>query len=139
MAKVIMTNGEIPVYEGKFWGNHISEYGLTEGYLDYHTLVKSMTYDCYILNNSIMEETRNKGYEWNLVNGEDYWEDEETGEAEYAEFYQYFIIPDDGFKNFQRFTNEPIYYCDELDIYLLAVGHYGTSWDYVLTDYKIVE
>lgn len=27
-----------------------------------------------------------------------------------------------------------LYYIDELDMYILGVTHFGTSWDYVLTD-----
>ena len=29
------------------------------------------------------------------------------------------------------------FYNDELDLYILPVNHYGTGWDYVLTDIKI--
>lgn len=34
----------------------------------------------------------------------------------------------------QDYTNEILYYHDELDIYLWGVTHWGTGWDYVLTD-----
>ena len=36
-----------------------------------------------------------------------------------------------------RETNEIVFYSEDLDMYLWGVTHYGTSWDYVLTDIKI--
>ena len=38
-----------------------------------------------------------------------------------------------------RFTNEPIYYSDSLDMYLLGVTHLGTAWSYVMTEWKLEE
>ena len=33
--------------------------------------------------------------------------------------------------------NQVVIYNDDLNVYLWCIGHYGTSWDYVLTDIKI--
>ena len=33
-------------------------------------------------------------------------------------------------------AHEIVYYSEELDLYIWGVTHYGTSWDYVLTDIK---
>ena len=62
---------------------------------------------------------------------------------EYFEIYQYFIVD---FSNYtyslfekyrEQLGNELIlYYIDELDIYILGVTHFGTGWDYVLTDFE---
>lgn len=70
-----------------------------------------------------------------LVGGEDY--DDESGE--YAEIYQYYIIDDDTARRLIDDTNEIVYYHNRLDIYILGVTHYGTSWDYVLTDFELIE
>lgn len=59
-------------------------------------------------------------------------------EDEYAEIYQYYIINDDLAKRLID-INEIVYYHNELDIYILGVTHWGTSWDYVLTDLKLVK
>lgn len=57
------------------------------------------------------------------------------------EFYQYFIIDisygtleylkECGQKTLQ------ICYSEELDCYILCVGHFGTSWDYVGSDFQL--
>lgn len=70
---------------------------------------------------------------WELVNGIEY--DEENDE--YYEVFQYFIISSEGYKILSRFTDEIVYYNEELDLYVWGVTHCGTSWDYVLTDIKI--
>ena len=48
------------------------------------------------------------------------------------DIYQYFIINDPD--TWSKYTNYPIYYSDELDIYLLGITHYGTSWSFFFTD-----
>ena len=110
-----MATYTITVYGDSFYGNKISEYGLQNGYIDYATLAKS--FDA-VLNNDIISKTKEIGY-WECVNGTEY--DEETGD--YHEIYQYFIISQSGFETLQRMTDE--------------ITHYGTSWDYVLTDIAI--
>lgn len=52
------------------------------------------------------------------------------------EVYQWYIISDNGASILKDWTNEIVCYNDELDLYLWGVTHYGTSWDYVLTDIK---
>ena len=114
----------------KFWGCEISKYGRDNGRLDYYTMVKALTYDNYIMNNSIISVLD----DFELFNGSDY--DDETGE--YYDVYQYFIIDEQGANNLAKFTDEIIYYSERADLYLLGVTHWGTSWDYVLTGYEIV-
>ena len=53
------------------------------------------------------------------------------------EIFQYYIISDNLARILQELTNEIIYYIESLDIYVWGITHYGTSWDYVLTDIKI--
>lgn len=57
----------------------------------------------------------------------------ESEQDEQPEIYQWYIIDDNGAEICKEF-NEVVYYNEELDIYLWGVDHYGTSWDYVLTD-----
>ena len=56
----------------------------------------------------------------------------------YPEVYQWFIISDPGARICEEF-GEILYYNSELDIYLWGVTHWGTSWDYVLTNIKCGE
>ena len=116
------------MYNNRVFGVEVSKYGLENGYLDYHTLSKIVG-DC-VLNNSIMPYT---GFEeWELVNG---CEENEEG---WYEVFQYYIISDYGFHILKDYTDEIIYYHQDLDMYVWGITHFGTSWDYVLTDIKLV-
>lgn len=53
------------------------------------------------------------------------------------EIFQWYIISDNGASILKDYTNEIVYYNSELDMYLWGVTHWGTSWDYVLTDIRI--
>ena len=44
-----------------------------------------------------------------------------------------------GYRDLSRLTDEIVYYNDQLDLYLWGITHFGTSWDYVLTDVRIIE
>lgn len=66
-------------------------------------------------------------------------EELEREQDEQPEIYQYYIISDSGYNILKYHTNEIVYYIPVLDIYVWGVTHYGTSWDYVLTDIKIEE
>lgn len=113
-----------------FCGNEISNYGKEHGFLDYDTF--SRAFD-HVLNNSIFEFGQGIGYGWELVNGLDFdYEEEEI--IEEPEVFQWYIVSDSGAQIIQDYTNEILYYHDKLDIYLWGVTHWGTGWDYVLTD-----
>lgn len=152
-----------------FYGNEISDYGKSNGYVDYRTLAKA--FDA-VLNNNIVEHT---GWEnWETENGSlEYYEDSDgnvydydeaqerieeleekqseldeeseewaeiqadidaLNESYYHEIYQYYIISDNGAEILREWTNEIVLYNEELDLYVWGVTHWGTSWDYVLTD-----
>ena len=85
--------------------------------------------DSLILCNNIANDYE----ELELVNGTDYNEEDDY----YEDIYQYYIISDSLANRLIEYTNEIIYYHNKLDIYILGVTHFGTSWDYVLTEFKI--
>ena len=117
------------MYDGKVYGEKVSDYGLENGYLDYHTLSKIVGDS--VLNNNIYEYV---GYEnWELDSGL-----EEDEDGYYQEVYQYYIVSDYGARILSDYTDELLFYNEELDLYLWGVTHFGTSWDYVLTDIKLV-
>lgn len=111
-----------------FYGNEISNYGLENGYVDYATLAKS--FDA-ILNNDIISKTQEIGY-WETVSGCEYDEENDV----YTDIYQYYIVSDSGAAILQE-VGEIVFYNEELDMFVWGVTHYGTSWDYVLTDIKL--
>ena len=60
-------------------------------------------------------------------------------QEEEPEIFQYYIISEEGADILKRETNEIIYYNEELDMYVWGVTHWGTSWDYVLTNIALQE
>lgn len=117
------------VYGEYFYGNKISDYGIEHGRVDYETLAKA--FDA-VLNNDIMAKTDGVIGYWELENGTDYDEEEDS----YAEVFQWFIISGYGARILEECTDELVWYNEELDMYLWGVTHWGTGWDYVLTDIK---
>lgn len=113
------------VYGKVFYGNEVSEYGQKHGFVDYLTLKKAFN---AVLNNSIMNATANIG-EWELAHGTECDDD-----GNYFEIFQFFIIDENGAEILQNWTDEIVYYNEELDMYVWGVTHFGTAWDYVLTN-----
>ena len=119
-------NRTMKMYDGKVYGFEVSDYGKENGYLDYHTLSKIVG-SC-VLNNYILPDA---GVEnWELVTGE--------ARSEWDEVYQYFIISYAGYRFLEEYTDEIVYYHTELDMYLWGITHFGTNWEYVLTDIELV-
>ena len=112
-----------------FYGNKISDYGLEQGYVDYRTLAKA--FDA-VLNNDIYGFVLEHIGFWSLESGSDY----DAEEDRYAEIYQYYIVDSSG-AEILKAAGEIVYYSEALDMYLWGVTHWGTSWDYVLTDIKL--
>jgi len=141
------------IYKSRyFYGNEISEYGLENGYMDYRTLAKAFD---MVMNNNIIGNTCDIGW-WDIVNGSEWWYEDGNGneitvaeyeelEAEeqenwrecYKEIFQYYIVDDNGASILQEMTDELLFYNEKLDMYVWGVTHWGTSWDYVLTDIKL--
>ena len=112
-----------------FYGNKASDYAIENGFLDYATFAKS--FDA-VMNNDIISNTSDIGY-WDIINGSYY--DEET--ESYTDIFQYFIVSNSGAQIIQDTTDEILFYNEILDMYVWGVTHYGTSWDYVLTNIKL--
>lgn len=64
-------------------------------------------------------------------------EELEREQDEQREIFQYFIISDNGAEILKEHTNDPVFYIPVLDCHVWGVTHWGTSWDYVLTDVKL--
>lgn len=114
----------------------------------YVSMVEFCT-DNLILNNYIMPELIKQNFYFELYSGDDmeyldtngdeitrkeYDEAIERGEdvsENVVDIYQYFIIDGGAAERFKTYTNEIVFYCEDLDLYLLGVTHCGTSWDYV--------
>lgn len=113
-----------------FCGNDASQYAKENGYLDYATLAKA--FDA-VMANDIIRNTCEIGY-WEQIHG---WAEDTEGQDYEPEVFQWFIISESGANLLQEWTNEIIWYNEDLDLYVWGVTHFGTSWDYVLTDIKL--
>ena len=73
-------------------------------------------------------------YDFEFVLGSDYDEENE----EYIDIYQYYLIDIDSYTLELLQENNCkdliIAWSETLEEYILCVDHFGTSWDYVLTD-----
>lgn len=117
-----MEKNTIGLYGSRVYGVEVSRYGLENGYLDYRALSKIVG-PC-ILNNTVRDRTM---VDWEIV----------AGEFEDVVFQDY-IITESGYKFLSEYTDELVFYNENLDIYVWSITHFGTSWDYVLTNIKLV-
>lgn len=79
-------------------------------------------------------------YEFYINRIEELEEEKEELEREQdstPEIFQYFVISSYGAQILQELTDEIVYYLPVINCYVWGVTHWGTSWDYVLTDIPI--
>ena len=110
-----------------FYGETISDYGIEQGFIDYGTFAK-----CFdaVLCNQIIKLFQT--FDFERIN-----ENETSGDDE---IFQWYIIDNGGADLLKNWLpDEIVYYCEELDLYLWGVTHWGTKWSNVLTDIKIVK
>lgn len=117
-----MEKNTVKLYGNKAFGVEVSQYGLENGYLDYRTLSKIVG-DC-ILNNNVRSETME---DWEMINGEFT-----------SMVFQDYIISEQGYEVLAELTDEYVFYNEKLNMYIWGITHYGTSWDYVLTNVKLL-
>lgn len=110
------------LYGNRVYGVEVSDYGLENRYLDYLTLSKIVG-PC-IMNNYLRAETME---DWEIVAGD-------LGESD---VYQDYIISEYGYEFLVENTDELVFYNEKLNIYVWGISHFGTSWDYVLTNIKL--
>ena len=117
--------------KGLLKSKRMGDYEKEKGFASYRTIVEYYIGDIVLCNNiaNIDESIWN-----NLKNGYD----EET--EEYAEIYQYYLcnINDWTVKELEE-MGIILSYSDMLECDVLCVDHFGTSWDYVLTNVKLFD
>ncbi len=106
-------------------------YELEKGYASYRTIVERFIGDIVLCNNIIE-------IDYDIINNIDIDEDHE--EIENFEIFQYYVC------NLGKWDAEQakkagliLSYSDVLGCDVLCVDHWGTSWDYVLTDVKLFD
>lgn len=95
--------------------------------------------DSIILNNSIIKELEKLGVYFDIYCGDtcEYWKDDASElQDEPKEFYQYYLISEQDAKRLSEYTNEVVFYNYDVDLYLLAVDHFGTAWSGISANWK---
>lgn len=144
-------------YYEYYYGKKVSEYALQNGYVDYGAL-SEVVGDCVLCNNmekrlcTTMDVESDPDTLFKIEYTEEEFEENEELKEEYEDYYEYFennkemydifqwyIISDTGAQLLMNNTDEIVFYDEELEVYVWAVTHCGTRWDYVLTDIKLRE
>ena len=110
-----------------FYGEEVSDYGIEQGFVDYRTIAKCIN---LVLCNDVVKLFQT--FDFERIN-----DNETSGDYE---IFQWYIIDSRGAELLEQWLpDEVVYYCEELDLYLWGVTHYGTPWNGVLTPIKIVK
>ena len=89
--------------------------------------------DNMILFNQVNELER-KDFYFDIYCGNFYSEDGRT-----VDIYQYYIISSTDAERLADYTNEIVFYCEELELYILCVTHWGAPWNGVSANWKSKE
>lgn len=118
----------------------LNEYEKKYNKISFKTLVNKLFSDMILCNDItklFYNEIGGKYTEPKIEIGTDYDEENDCT----IDIYQYFIVDFSNWtyelmtKHKEQFGKEFIlYYIEELGLYILGVTHFGTGWDYVLTD-----
>lgn len=131
----------------------MGDYEKEKGYASYRTIIDYFIGDIVLCNNIIdidesvyynmYDEQETKYYNENgeEITEDEYYEDDNAySEEETHEIYQWYLcnIGDWEKEQLQK-AGVILSYSDKLDCDVLCVDHWGTSWDYVLTDVKLFD
>lgn len=107
-----------------FYGATVSDYGVKNDRIDYKAFAS--TFDAVRMCN--IDKLLSQ-FDWEVV----------QGNIE-QEVFQWYIIDSAGFNRITTHTpSEILIYIPDLDMHLWGVTHFGTGWDYVLTEINITD
>ena len=102
---------------------YLNEYELKEKRLSLTNFLLYYDID-FILNNDIVKHFELEFLNYNSFENIDPYE---------LDIFQYYIIKENDKELFEKYTDYPIFYCYELDLYLIGITHYNISFTMVLT------
>lgn len=130
----------------------MGNYEKEQGYASYRTIVERYIGNIVLCNNIIDIDTSvydnmENGYRYinyetrEEATEEEYYNDNEGKyDIEYEEIYQYYLCHISDWQKEELLKMGIILsYSDKLECDVLCVDHWGTSWDYVLTDVKLFD
>lgn len=136
---------ELTIFESalkNYIKNESDAYYLSSDTINYYTLFHFLFTDAILCNN-IMDIDYELLYNEELGSGT---REDEDGELEYVEFYQYFIVDIDAwrFDKYKEYLEQTkaesdfiVFYSEKLENYVVGITHFGTSWTCVPTGVKI--
>ena len=102
------------------------------GNLSYATLCKLCFTDMILCNDIVnVDESIYDNLEWKPEEEDDDWE--------YPDIYQFYLVDTDNYFFEEYKENFLMSYSDKLDLWVLCVDHFGTSWKYISSGVKVVE
>lgn len=102
------------------------------GYIDNSDAIEELREELELLEDSDDDATAAR-----IAEIENEIEELEAEQDQQQEVYMWFIVSGYGAELLQDYTDDPVYYLPVMDVYVWGVTHFGTSWDYVLTDVKL--
>lgn len=114
---------------GMLKNDKMGSYELEKGYASYKTVIDRLIGDIVLCNNIVnIDESVYENISYDFE------------EDDYTEIYQWYLcnISDDAKEELEK-TDIILSYSNKLDCDILCVDHFGTSWDYVLTDVKLFD
>lgn len=116
-----------------FYGMEVSEEGIARGYVDYRTFAHAL--GSHVLCNDIIRIFNELNWNFSYEEYNDGYDEEEDV---YPEVYQYYLIPCcESNTRLLDEAHEHYIYVEDYDLLIWCIHHWGTSWDYVMTDIKI--
>lgn len=111
---------------------NLNEEEKRSGYISYKRLIDRISNGIWLFNNA----PKLSNYDFEYEVNSDY--DEENNE--YIDIYQYYLIDINNYMieklNELKCKDVIIAWSETLEEYVLMVDHFGTSWDYVMTNIK---
>lgn len=129
----------------------MGEYEKEKGFASYRTIVEQFIGDIVLCNNIInidesvlnnleIEEKYYNDNDEEITEEEYYNDDNAYCDASAPEIYQYYLCNISDYEKEQLLKGGVILsYSDMLECDVLCVDHWGTSWDYVLTNVKLFD
>lgn len=137
---------------GLLKNNKMGEYEKEHGHASYRTIIDLFAGDIVLCNEiinadpSVWDNMEGGCYYINTTTGEEVSEEEynndTTGEIEqeFTDIYQYYVCNlSDYEKERLQQAGVILSYSDLLSLDVICVDHWGTSWDYVLTNVKLFD
>lgn len=140
--------------KGLLKSEKMGDYEKEQGFASYRTIIEYFVGDIVLCNNiaevdesvyenmSFQPETKYYNENDEEITEEEYFEDENAyfEEEDYPEIFQWYLC------NLTQYEKEQLEemgiilsYSDKLDCDVLCVDHWGTGWDYVLTNVKLFD